>query len=349
MNKKAIIIFLLFIIASFGLFVGEVKAFTYYYVSGPSGDWNVNSITVNNPQGIYTPGQQFYIQGTAYTNTCDNSGWRVSAYYGGVSSINLQSISDTRYVPSWVSLNSVSGGCGTCSGWHSTNLNFAAGPYIAPMTPGTYYVYIKADIYQGIAYLPRTWALTSQILGYQPITVACPFMLATCSASPSSAQVNQSITWIATQSGGTTPYTYLWSGDASGTNPTYTTSYPTTGQRSATVKVTDTYGCSATSSACTAEITPPPLTAKCKALPSVPQRYQSVTWSAYDIQGGEAPYTYEWREACEGNNATCTVAGGYLYVGPQTARLVITDKNGLKSPEITCTAQVNAPPPCPTP
>ena len=71
-----------------------------------------------------------------------------------------------------------------------------------------------------------------------------------CSPSSSSALVGQPVTWSANVSGGTPPYTYVWSGTnvptapapthtTSNTTDTYPSTYTTTGLKHATVRVTD--------------------------------------------------------------------------------------------------------------
>jgi hypothetical protein len=72
--------------------------------------------------------------------------------------------------------------------------------------------------------------------------------VATCSASPfSSVKVGQPVTWTANVSGGTAPYTYVWSGSNIPTNPAPTTNpfsiiYTTVGLKTAQVVVTDSAG-----------------------------------------------------------------------------------------------------------
>lgn len=72
-----------------------------------------------------------------------------------------------------------------------------------------------------------------------------------CSPSSSSALIGQPVTWSANVSGGTPPYTYVWSGTnvptapapthvTSNTTDTYASTYTTTGLKHATVRVTDT-------------------------------------------------------------------------------------------------------------
>ena len=77
-----------------------------------------------------------------------------------------------------------------------------------------------------------------------------------CTASPSPALLGQPVTWTATIDGGTSPYTYSWSGPgiptspAPSTNP-YTLAYSTIGEKWAMVTVTDDEG---TQSTCATDI-----------------------------------------------------------------------------------------------
>src|SRR3989344_5532788 len=69
-------------------------------------------------------------------------------------------------------------------------------------------------------------------------------MTVTCSASPSTALIGQTVRWTAVVSGGTPPFSYSWSGTNIPTSPAPNTNpfdiiYGTIGQKSATVTVTD--------------------------------------------------------------------------------------------------------------
>ena len=69
-------------------------------------------------------------------------------------------------------------------------------------------------------------------------------MTVSCSASPTTALLNQTVTWTANVSGGTAPFTYSWSGTNIPSNPApssnpFNISYSTIGQKNATVAVTD--------------------------------------------------------------------------------------------------------------
>lgn len=70
-------------------------------------------------------------------------------------------------------------------------------------------------------------------------TVTVTPLTASCSASPTSASINQPVTWSVTASGGTTPYTYAWSGTdgLSGSGASVQKSYTSPGPKTASVTV----------------------------------------------------------------------------------------------------------------
>ncbi len=66
---------------------------------------------------------------------------------------------------------------------------------------------------------------------------------ASCSVAPTSAAVNATVTWTATATGGTAPYTYAWTGqNVSGGGASKPVSYTTPGIKTASVAVTDASG-----------------------------------------------------------------------------------------------------------
>ncbi|GEM_PF-2822972 len=76
------------------------------------------------------------------------------------------------------------------------------------------------------------------------VITGSPFTVS-CSASPSPAFLGQTVTWTATISEGTPPFTYSWSGTNIPTSPApnsnpFSIVYSTIGQKTATVTVTDT-------------------------------------------------------------------------------------------------------------
>ncbi len=82
-------------------------------------------------------------------------------------------------------------------------------------------------------------------------------LVASCSGSPDPVEVNQTTTWSALVSGGQMPYSYSWSGDASGTTVNVSAIYTTPGTKTANIAVTD--GAGATSNAtCDIKVAPKP-------------------------------------------------------------------------------------------
>jgi hypothetical protein len=96
-------------------------------------------------------------------------------------------------------------------------------------TPGTYTFKAYAADSKGAnsSWIPYTIVISAAAGG-------------SCSVSPDSASTGQSVTWTASPSGGNGSYTYAWSGTdgLSGTNSSVTTSYGSTGVKTASVAIT---------------------------------------------------------------------------------------------------------------
>lgn len=142
------------------------------------------------------------------------------------------------------------------------------------------------------------------------------------------------ITLTANVFSGNAPYTYLWSGDCSGTSPTYALTeaqYKVAGNYTCKVTVTDIDGDIAES-----EIT----VSTSDNLPSVIiysnqiNDNGTVRSTTADILltsvvlGGNQPYTYQWGGVCSGTGTTTTVS---LTPGSYYCRVDITDDDGDKA------------------
>lgn len=130
---------------------------------------------------------------------------------------------------------------GTCSPTCSSTITFT----IAPSAPaGSYTITVTGSP------LSKTTSFTLSIAG-SPMTVSC-------SRSPATALLGQSITWSSSITGGTSPFTYAWSGTNIDSpvpdTASFSKSYSTVGQKSAQVTVTDSDGLVATCPAATAVI-----------------------------------------------------------------------------------------------
>jgi len=82
-------------------------------------------------------------------------------------------------------------------------------------------------------------------------------LVASCSGSPDPVEVDQTVIWSALVSGGQTPYSYSWSGDASGTTENVSAVYATPGKKTVNVAVIDGAGGSS-NAACDVIVAPKP-------------------------------------------------------------------------------------------
>jgi len=175
-----------------------------------------------------------------------------------------------------------------------------------------------------------------------------------CSASPTSVNLGEPITWIAAPSGGNGTFTYSWLGaELSGASQTLARTYTTAGAKSAVVMVssgnlTASNTCSANVNSAgsawsgfdtTATTTAPviPLQASCLASPSSVTLNNAVTWIASPT-GGSGAYTYSWSgtEALSGNSNYITK--NYSFVGNKQASVSIT--SGSVTVTANCSASV---------
>lgn len=219
--------------------------------------------TVTNSQGSGSSLTMFPGNSASYTITYSPSGpafdYRLSnngnvAVTKGASTVNGQSqvtanlVSGTPQpvsfsvtgVPSGVS---VSYGNQNCSPTCTATITFAVSPS-APV--GTYPITVSG--------LSGTEGRTTN---FNLIINAPASLSVTCTPSPSPAYIGQPVTWTANVSGGTSPYTYAWSGtNFSGTPTTnpYVFTYQTTGAKVATVTVNDGGGQTAACPASTLQV-----------------------------------------------------------------------------------------------
>lgn len=126
-----------------------------------------------------------------------------------------------------------------------------------------------------------------------------------------------------TPSGGTTPYTYSWSGG--GTNSTYTGLTAGT----YTVTVTDNNGCSTTAS--TTVTQPATLTVSASTTANVLCNGESNGSVSSTPSGGTTPYTYSWSGGGTNSTETGLTAGTYT--------ITVTDNNGCTATASTTVTQ----------
>ena len=153
--------------------------------------------------------------------------------------------------------------------------------------------------------------------------------------TPSSPMVNQQVSFTASASGGTAPYSYSWNfGDgATGTGSSATHTYASAGSFTVTLTVKDS-GLPQQSATSQQTITvssqpPPPtsLTASFTYSPSNPSILQSVQFTG-STSGGTQPYSYNWNFG-DGTSANGQSAShAYLLPGTYTVTLTVTDASG---------------------
>ncbi|MEK7080538.1 MAG: hypothetical protein AAB925_01760 [Patescibacteria group bacterium] len=156
-----------------------------------------------------------------------------------------------------------------------------------------------------------------------------------CSALPSSANINQPITFTAIALGGIGVYTYSWSGACAGSSPSCTNSYSTPGTKTAAITITT--GSQTASSNCSAGIGLPGLNVSCFSSADSVDINQPVTFSAA-ASGGNGLYSYSWSNACTGDSSTCV--NSYNSAGLKTATVTVT--SGGVSSSANCVFAVNA-------
>jgi PKD repeat protein len=175
------------------------------------------------------------------------------------------------------------------------------------------------------------------------ITVAPLQFVVVLTSAPTTGTVGTPVSFTASGSGGTAPYSFSWSfGDntanvAGGTaNPnTQTHSYATKGTFVVKVNATDTNGALRTASALIT-ITGTPLAVAFNSPPTTGMVGTQVSFTA-TASGDTAPYTFSWNFG----DGTANVAGGmtipntqshtYAVKGTFTVRVNVTDANGAKA------------------
>jgi len=171
--------------------------------------------------------------------------------------------------------------------------------------------------------------------------------------TPSSPIVNQQVSFTASASGGTAPYSYGWNfGDGTtGTGSSATHTYTSAGSFTVTLTVKDS-GLPQQSATSMQTITvssqpPPPtsLTASFTFSPSSPQAGQQVTFTS-SASGGTSPYGFSWSFGDGATGSGSSLTHTYSSAGSYIVTLTATDSG---SPQQTVTSQqtmtVTSPPP----
>lgn len=139
-----------------------------------------------------------------------------------------------------------------------------------------FFSFIKNAFAQGVGDVEDSVFITVNPPGPSPLSVDI-------SVSPNPANVGETVTWLASVSGGTSPYTYSWSGSdgLSGSGLSVSKSYGTVGSKTGTVNVTDSLGATDTDST-TLDV-----------ISGIPGPTASLTASPRFISGGQSS-TLTW-------------------------------------------------------
>src|SRR6059058_505382 len=235
-------------------------------------------------------------------------------------------------------------GNGYCPLNQSTTEDCVYAVWAGPLAKANYGTTNLYNHYSWLRTVEVNWnlqSLTTNDANATPMTEFFgPPLSAIFSYNPSSPQVGQQVTFSASASGGTTPYSFSWSfGDgASGTGSSTTHTYSSAGTFNVilTVKDSSSPQQTATSQQSVSVSSPPPsLTASFVYSPSTPQVGQQVTFTA-SVSGGTAPYTDSWSFGDGSTGTGPSVTHTYSSAGSFTVTLTVKD-SGV--PQQTVTSQ----------
>ena len=169
-------------------------------------------------------------------------------------------------------------------------------------------------------------------------------LVATCTANPSSVNINDTIAFSGSASGGTGSYVYHWSGTdgISGTSQVVTGRFTTAGTKTAILTVTS--GGNVVTTSCSATVNPvtPPqvdaLDASCTASPDTVNVNDTVAFSA-NATGGNGVYRYQWSGSDGISGTSQVLTKRFTTAGTKTASLTVT--SGTQTVTRTCAVAVN--------
>ena len=147
-----------------------------------------------------------------------------------------------------------------------------------------------------------------------------------CSVSPSSVDIGDSVYWSSSVSGGTGSYTYSWSGTDSlvGSNSSISKIYSSAGTKTGTVTIVS--GSQSIVKSCTATVSAvinPTLNGNIYVTPSNISVNNYLYWSA-SASGGTGSYTYSWSGTDSLYGSSSSVSKYYYTTGTKTGTVTIT-------------------------
>jgi hypothetical protein len=271
------------------------------------------SVTRNCSAMVNTPPDNTLVGSCSVTPTSVNVGgylnWSASASGGGGS-----------YTYSWSGTDGLSGNSSSASKSYS-----AAGTKTGAVI-----------ITSGSQSITRTCSAVVNEINNDDLIISC-------SASQSSLDIDEDVTWHAYASGGNGSYDYDWDGtdNLSGSSRNLTWSYDDSGTKRATVTVTsDGHTASASCTTRVYEEDNDDLSVSCYANPSSAQVGSRVRWYV-DVSGGDGDYDYDWNGTEGLNTSTKNPYMTYDYPGSKSATVTVTDGDGQEESD-TCRVNVNS-------
>jgi hypothetical protein len=130
----------------------------------------------------------------------------------------------------------------------------------------------------------------------------------TCKVSDTSIEEGDTVTYTANADGGRGSYTYDWSGDVSGSARNITRRYNNSGTYSASVRVTDRDGRTATARCSSVRVEDEyeeDFDVTCKVSDTSIEEGDTVRFTA-EVDGGDSPFDYEWSGDVDSDDRTFT-------------------------------------------
>lgn len=189
-----------------------------------------------------------------------------------------------------------------------------------------------------------TQSITRTCTGVVNENIVNDDLVVSCSASPSSVDIDEDVTWRANATGGTGSYSYDWSGTdgLDGSSRYITWSYDDNGTKRGTVTVTS--GSESASASCTVSVDEEEvfddLNVRCYASPSNPQIGSRMNWFAR-VEGGDGDYDYDWSGSEGLNSSSRSPYMTYDTPGSKRATVTVTDGSGNED-TATCYANINS-------
>lgn len=170
-----------------------------------------------------------------------------------------------------------------------------------------------------------------------------PELTGQCSVNPQTVEPGQDVQFSATASGGTGSYDYSWAGTdgVSTTSQSFSTSYNSTGTKSATVTITS--GDQSIERTCDVTVREedeedPELTGQCSINPQTAEPGEEVDFSA-SANGGTGSYSYSWTGSDDISTTSQSFSKSFDSTGTKSATVTIT--SGDQSIERSCSVTID--------